>query len=84
MNRVENVGTPILVMHGEGRGAASNNSKLFVEQLRKHNKVYRYKVYHNEGYYVHGFENQCQMLRDKLEFLEQFWQNWHQLVLATH
>ena len=72
VNHVENVVTPIMVIHGEGRGPASPSSKLFVEQLRKHNKVYRYKVYRDEGYYVHGLENQRQMLLDKLEFLDQY------------
>jgi dipeptidyl aminopeptidase/acylaminoacyl peptidase len=72
VNHVKNVTTPIFVIHGEGRGPSSTDSKSFVEELRKYNKTFLYKSYLDEGYYVHGVKNRRQMLLDKLEFLDQY------------
>lgn len=75
LSHVENVTTPIFIMHGEGRPPITPDSKLFVEQLRKYNKVYRYKTYPNERYYVDGLANQRQQMLDKLDFLDRFLKN---------
>jgi dipeptidyl aminopeptidase/acylaminoacyl peptidase len=72
INHVENVTTPILIIHGVGRPPITPDSKLFVDQLRRYNKVFRYMTYPNEVYYIHGIENQRQEMIDKLKFLDLF------------
>ena len=72
LSHVENETTPIFIMHGEGKPPISPDSALFVEKLRKYNKVFRYKTYPNERYYVDGLANQRQQMLDKLDFLDRF------------
>jgi len=72
IHHVEKVTTPIFLIHGEGQGDVSPESKLFATRLAKYYKVFWYKAYPNDGYYVHGLENRKQMLADKLRFYDKF------------
>jgi dipeptidyl-peptidase-4 len=68
----ENITTPTFLIHGEGyfpRSAASHN---FALKLEKNYKVFRYKTYPNENYYVRTRQNRSQMLQDMLEFFDTF------------
>jgi len=72
INHVENITTPTFILHGEGKYPGSPQSKLFATALQKYYKVFRYKAYPGETYYVQSFENRCQMLLDMLDFFDQF------------
>jgi dipeptidyl aminopeptidase/acylaminoacyl peptidase len=72
INHVENVTTPIFVIHGKNINPEDQDSMRFIERLRRHNKIFRYKTYPDEGFYVHGIENRRKMLFDKLDFLKKF------------
>ena len=72
INSVQNATTPTFLIHGEGRYPGSEQSKLFAKEMEKYYKVFRYKAYPNENYYVRGLENRRQMLLDMLEFFDQF------------
>jgi len=69
---VKNVTTPMLIIQGEGRGAIVQDSQLFVEQLRRFNKVFGYKSYPGEGYFVGREENRRQLELERLKFFNQF------------
>jgi len=75
INHVENITTPAFVLHGEGIWPGSPQSKLFATALEKYYKVFRYKAYPGETYYVRTAENIRQMLSDMLEFFNQFLKN---------
>jgi dipeptidyl aminopeptidase/acylaminoacyl peptidase len=72
INSVQNITTPTFLIHGEGKYPGSEQSRLFAEEMEKYYKVFRYKAYPNENYYVMGLENRRQMLLDMLDFFEQF------------
>lgn len=72
INSVKNITTPTFLIHGEGRYPGSEQSRLFAEEMQKFYKVYRYKAYPNENYYVRSLKNRRQMLLDMLEFFKQF------------
>ena len=44
----------------------------FARALDKYYKIFRYKTYPNESYYVYGRENTKHKLQDMLEFFDQF------------
>jgi dipeptidyl aminopeptidase/acylaminoacyl peptidase len=67
---VEDITTPFLVIQGEGFFPESEASRHFVDELERHYKPVRHRVYPNENYYVRGRENRRQMLLDILEFLD--------------
>lgn len=67
---VEDVGTPIFMVHGEGRYPGSPQSEIFAQALENHYKPFRYKTYPNEHYYVGGRANREEMLQDMLDFFE--------------
>ncbi len=71
-NYVEKITTPTFVLHGEGRWPESPLSKIFATELKRHYKVFKYKAYQGENYYVRGLENRRQMLLDMLDFFNQF------------
>jgi dipeptidyl aminopeptidase/acylaminoacyl peptidase len=60
--------TPIMLVHGTGQFPNSHASAKFAAELEKYYKVFRYKTYPNENYYVNGAANQRQMFVDLLEF----------------
>jgi dipeptidyl aminopeptidase/acylaminoacyl peptidase len=64
--------TPVFLIHGEGHFPESQASKLFADELQRHYKVFQYKAYPNENYYVRSRLNRLQMLRDMLEFLDRY------------
>ncbi len=70
INFVEDITTPFLVIQGEGFFPESEASRHFVDELERHYKPVRHRVYPNENYYVRGRENRRQMLLDILEFLD--------------
>lgn len=69
---VENISTPMLIIHGEGRGPIVPDSGLFVDQLRRFNKVFRYITYPGDGYFVGGEENRRRLELDRLDFFNRF------------
>jgi fermentation-respiration switch protein FrsA (DUF1100 family) len=68
---VRDITTPIFLVHGEGRYPGSPQSANFAKELEKNYKVFRYKTYPGETYYVAGRANTRQMLLDMAEFLNQ-------------
>lgn len=69
---VEDVRTPTLLVHGEGYYPGSVASERFAKELRQHYKVYDYKTYPNENYYVYKRENRRSMLLDMREFFDRY------------
>ena len=69
---VEDVQTPVFLVHGEGRYPPSPQSRIFADALEKNYKVFRYKTYPNEHYYVRSRENRRQLLYDMLDFFRQY------------
>jgi dipeptidyl aminopeptidase/acylaminoacyl peptidase len=69
---VEQITTPMFLIHGEGYFPRSDASLEFARALEKNYKVFRYKAYPNENYYVRSRANRRQMLSDMLEFFDQF------------
>ncbi len=68
----EDVTTPAFLIHGEGQFPRSAASKNFALKLEKNYKVFQYKTYPNETYYVLSKKNRAQMLQDMLEFFDGF------------
>ena len=64
--------TPVFLVHGEGRFPRSDASLKFARALEQDYKVYEYKVYPNECYYVVSDENRCEMLPDIVDFLDRY------------
>ncbi len=50
----------------------STQMKDFAAEMERHYKVFRYKAYPNENYYVRSPANTRQMLLDMPEFFEQY------------
>lgn len=69
---VKNIQTPTFVIHGEGRFPESPQMKYFADELERHYKVFRYKSYKGETFYVNSRENTRQMLLDMLDFFNQY------------
>jgi dipeptidyl aminopeptidase/acylaminoacyl peptidase len=69
---VRQIQTPAFLLNGEGRFPGSTQMKDFAAEMERHYKVFRYKTYPNENYYVRSPENTRQMLLDMLEFFEQY------------
>lgn len=69
---VEDIKTPMFIIHGEGKYPPSPQSEQFAKELEAHYKTFQYKAYPNENYYVYGKENRRQMLLDMKEFLDKF------------
>ena len=68
---VEQIQTPILLIHGEGRQIPrSVASRLFADRLEMHYKPFEYRTYPNENYYVRRRDNVQRMLGDMLVFLD--------------
>lgn len=69
---VEDIRTPTLLLHGEGYYPGSVASERFAEELQQHYKVYDYKTYPNENYYIYKRENRRQMLVDMRSFFDKY------------
>jgi dipeptidyl aminopeptidase/acylaminoacyl peptidase len=69
---IPNVTTPTFVVHGEGLYPSSELAELFASELERHYKVFRYKAYSPETFYVSSRKNRRQMLLDMLDFFDQF------------
>ena len=77
---VENATTPALILHGRGSNVAwrpgqrdpEMASLNFARALDRHYKIFRYKSYPGETYYIYGRANTKQKLTDMLEFFDQF------------
>ncbi|MFK8013920.1 MAG: alpha/beta hydrolase family protein [Gammaproteobacteria bacterium] len=64
VHNVESITAPIMVVHGErDKNVLPEQSKRFVEQLKKFDKEHKAYFYKNEG---HGFESR----RNQLHFIE--------------
>ena len=65
---------PTMLIHGYGLDEYDTYSPAleFAKVLDQNSKVFRYKKYPNETYYVYGKENTKQMLKDMLVFFDQF------------
>ena len=77
---LENATTPALVLHGEGQTIdwrpGQQNPEMasldFARELDKHYKIFRYKSYPGESYYVYGRANTKAKLEDMLAFFDQY------------
>lgn len=69
---VDQIKTPMFLVHGEGKYPPSPQSEQFAKELEAHYKTFEYKAYPNENYYVYGKENRKQMLKDIHEFFDKF------------
>lgn len=67
---VEDVRTPLFLVHGVGRYPGSPQSLQFAGALQEQYKVFRYKTYPGEAYYVYGRDNRRQLLRDIEAFFD--------------
>ena len=64
--------TPTLVLHGEGQLPRSDDSRRFVEAMRREYKTVEYKVYRDECYYVRTRANLKQMYLDMADFFDRY------------
>jgi dipeptidyl aminopeptidase/acylaminoacyl peptidase len=64
--------TPTLVLHGEGQLPRSDDSRRFVEAMRREYKTVEYKVYPGECYYVRTRANLRQMYLDMVDFFDRY------------
>jgi len=64
--------TPIFIVHGEGHYPGSPQSWYFAGALQEHYKVFRYKAYPGETYYVASLENRKALLKDMKSFLDYY------------
>jgi dipeptidyl aminopeptidase/acylaminoacyl peptidase len=89
IHHVDDVTTPTFVMHGQGlevewrpeQKDPEMASLNFARALDKRYKIYRYKAYDGETYYVYGRENTQEKLQDMLEFFDQFLKDdWQDLT----
>jgi len=64
--------TPTLVLHGEGQLPRSEDSRRFVEAMRREYKTVEYKVYRDECYYVRTRTNLKQMYLDMADFFDRY------------
>ncbi len=69
---VSKIETPVMLVHGTGRFPNSHASKKFADELERYYKVFSYKTYPNENYYVNSPTNQRQMFLDMLEFFNAY------------
>jgi dipeptidyl aminopeptidase/acylaminoacyl peptidase len=69
---VKNVKTPTFVLNGCCRFPGSEQNKKLAEALEKEYKVFKFKQYPNENYYVRNRENRRQMLLDMLEWFDKY------------
>lgn len=69
---VDQIKTPMFLVHGEGKYPPSPQSEQFAKELEAHYKTFKYKAYPNENYYVRDKENRMQMLQDIHQFLDKF------------
>jgi dipeptidyl aminopeptidase/acylaminoacyl peptidase len=76
---LKNATTPTFIIHGTGATTPWRAGQLevpagldFARELDKHYKIFRYKTYPGEGYYVSGRENSKQVLIDMLAFFNEF------------
>ena len=72
--------TPALILHGEGQDVPWRPGQRdpemasldFARELDKHYKIFRYKSYPGESYYVYGRSNTREKLQDMLAFFDQY------------
>ena len=67
---IEDIQTPTFLLHGEGRYPGSRQMREFARVMEDQYKVFRYKAYPNENYYVRGRANTREMLLDMLAFFD--------------
>jgi dipeptidyl aminopeptidase/acylaminoacyl peptidase len=80
IHHLDDVTTPTFVMHGQGQEIdwrpgqqdPEMASLNFARALDRRYKIYRYKAYEGESYYINGRQNTQEKLRDMLEFFDQF------------
>ena len=72
--------TPTFVLHGEGQDVPWRPGQQdpemasldFARELDKHYKIFRYKSYPGESYYVYRRSNTKEKLQDMLAFFDQY------------
>ncbi|NBB74879.1 MAG: prolyl oligopeptidase family serine peptidase, partial [Bacteroidetes bacterium] len=77
---VEDVTAPTFLIHGEGRRVPWRPEQQdpemasldFARALDQEYKIFRYKAFPGESYYVYGRANTIQKLRDMNTFFDQF------------
>lgn len=80
IHHLNDVTTPTFVMHGQGQTVEwrpdqkdpEMASLNFARALDQRYKIYRYKAYEGESYYIYGRQNTIDKLNDMLEFFDQF------------
>lgn len=72
INNVRQAQTPTLVLHGEGLLPRSDDSRRFVEAMRREYKTVEYKTYAGECYYVRTRTNLRQMYLDIADFFDRY------------
>ena len=70
--KVANVKTPVFLVHGEGRYPRSDASLKFARALEREYKIYEYKIYPNECYYVITVPNLQEMYPDIVDFMNRY------------
>ena len=70
--KVANVNTPVFLVHGEGRYPRSDASLKFARALEREYKIYEYKIYPNECYYVITVPNLLEMYPDIVDFMNRY------------
>jgi dipeptidyl aminopeptidase/acylaminoacyl peptidase len=69
---VRQVQTPTLVLHGEGQLPRSDESRRFVEAMRREYKTVECKVYPGECHYVRTRANLRQMYLDMVDIFDRY------------
>lgn len=69
---IDQIRTPTFLIHGEGRFPESPQFRQFAEEMQRHYKPLRYKVFQGENYYVSSRENVQEKWGDMLEFFDHY------------
>ncbi|MEX2551540.1 MAG: prolyl oligopeptidase family serine peptidase, partial [Actinomycetota bacterium] len=67
---IPQIRTPTFLLHGKGRYPNSPQMEEFARFMQREYKVFRYKFYPDENYYVRGRANRWEMYEDMLAFFD--------------
>jgi len=69
---IPDIRTPTFIVHGEGRYPGSTQMLDFAREMQRYYKVFRYKAYPGENYYVLSRKNRRQLMSDMLAFFDYY------------
>jgi dipeptidyl aminopeptidase/acylaminoacyl peptidase len=69
---IKNVKTPTFILNGCCKFPGSRQNEKFAEAMEKEYKVFKFKEYPGENYYVRGRDNHKQVLLDMLEWFDRY------------